>query len=201
MPTVRTDLDVVPVTADRWGDFQTLFRAGGSWPRTCWCMYWRESHHDAEKNKRAMGRIIRSDRVPGLLAYAGGAPVGWVAIAPRPDFGRIERSRAFNKAPGDGIWSLNCFVIHRMHRRTGIATALLRAAIEHARMHGAVAVEAYPAMVGPDRKVSDWDYTGTVPMFRRAGFRDVAEGSKARVVMRYQISGASPAARRRTRPR
>ena len=64
------------------------------------------------------------------------------------------------------VWSIACFYVHRSAWRTGVATALLAAAIEHAREHGAGAIEGYPVKPG-----SVDPYTGYDAMFARAGFR------------------------------
>ena len=34
-------------------------------------------------NKRALRRLVSAGTVPGIVAYAGRTPVGWVALAPR----------------------------------------------------------------------------------------------------------------------
>ena len=38
MPTA--ELEILPLTPDRWDDVAALFGEGGD-PKTCWCMYWR----------------------------------------------------------------------------------------------------------------------------------------------------------------
>jgi hypothetical protein len=75
------------VTASEWQDLQTLFREPGV-QDGCWCMYWRVKRADfhknyGESNRLAMGQVIAAGKVPGLLAYYGRKPVGWISIAPR----------------------------------------------------------------------------------------------------------------------
>jgi ribosomal protein S18 acetylase RimI-like enzyme len=182
-----TPLEIHPATSERWSDLVELFERRG--PRGghrntpaygCWCMYWRDRSlgHGTPK-KRAMGRLVRSGREPGLLAYAGDEPVGWVSIAPREEYGALLRSPQLRpREEEDGVWSLVCFVVDRYAQRRGVAAALLEAAFEHARARGAAAVEAYP-------HVSDAsNYMGHRELFAAGGFRVVREAGKRAVVRR-----------------
>jgi ribosomal protein S18 acetylase RimI-like enzyme len=186
-------LNVVPVTAERWDDFVTLFSRPG--PRGgmrnvpaygCWCMYWRDrSLEHGEPKKRAMDALVRAGREPGLLAYEKGETVGWVSLGPRDDFGPLLRSpqyRPREDGGGDAVWSLVCFAVDKNARRQGVARELLAAAVEHAFAHGASSLEAYP------HKTERVNYMGHVELFEAAGFVPVRETSK-RVVMRLGRSG------------
>ena len=124
-------------------------------------------------NRAGFEALVNADRVPGLLAYVDGEPVGWTSVAPRPEFERISGDpvAAAEGAPGAPIWSVTCFYIHRDHRGTGVATALLEAAIEHARSAGARTLEAYP--VEPEGRSDNASaFTGLRSMFERAGFHE-----------------------------
>jgi len=92
-----------------------------------------------------MRQIVDRDEPPGLLAYVDGEPAGWCSIEPREKFGRLENSRTFKRVDDrPSVWSLNCFVVGKQHRRRGLMTTLLEAAIENARRRGAKIIEAYP---------------------------------------------------------
>ena len=77
--------------------------------------------------------------------------------------------------PGDEVWAVTCFVVARAARRSGVASALLEAAVTYAREHGARVIEGYPVDTAGARITSASGYTGTLSMFERAGFRVVAD--------------------------
>ena len=82
------------------------------------------------------------------------------------------------RVEGPVPWSVNCFVVSADARGRGVASALLAAAVEHARAAGAAAVEGYPidpAAAGGGRVRDTGAYVGTRSMFERAGFRIAAQ--------------------------
>ena len=93
------------------------------------------------------------------------------------------RARTSSGCPGRGrspSWrattcgSINCFVVARTARRSGVASALLDAAVAYAAEHGAAILEGYPVDTRGTRISSASVYTGTAGMFRRAGFEVAA---------------------------
>jgi ribosomal protein S18 acetylase RimI-like enzyme len=141
-------------------------------------------------NREFMRRITEDGRVPGLLGYCGGEPVGWVSVAPRRDFGRVLRSRNLKPAPGDpagDVWSIVCFWIPRKHRRRGVSTELLDAAVAYAADRGAGTVEAYPIDTRGDRVSSAEVFTGTLEMFERAGFTEVRRRADKRPIVQRPL--------------
>jgi ribosomal protein S18 acetylase RimI-like enzyme len=146
----------------------------------CWCMYWRDrTLAHGEPKKRAMAKLVRGGREPGLLAYEDGSPVGWVSVAPREEFAALFRSPQYRPDDTDSdIWSIVCFAIDRNARRRGIAGALLDAAVAHACARGATAVEAYAHVSNPT------DYMGHLELFRMHGFVPIRETSKRTIVRR-----------------
>lgn len=185
---------IVPAGPGVWPALAQLFASGGD-PRWCWCQYWRKpgsswSNTTADDNRRDLEALAQRSPAPGLVALRDGAAVGWVGLGPRTDFGRLARSRTIPQLPGEDVWVVNCFVVARTSRRSGIASALLVAAVAYAREHGARIVEGYPVRTGGSRIASASVYMGTAAMFERAGFTLAAPTtSKAasgtpRVVMR-----------------
>jgi GNAT superfamily N-acetyltransferase len=191
-------LEIRPVTADRWEELAALFGPSGAFAH-CWCTWWRQTARDfalgeAESgagNRRLMHEIVEAGSEPGLLAYRDGRPVGWTSVAPRPQYGRIIRSRRIGPAPEEAaderVWSIVCFWIPRKERGKGVANELLKGAVEHARARGASVLEAYPVDTAGGRRPSANLFTGTLSMFQRAGFREVDRPRGAQLVVRLPL--------------
>jgi GNAT superfamily N-acetyltransferase len=180
-----------PLTPDRWDDFERLFGERGACGG-CWCMWWRLKRSLFEKqkgagNKRAMKAIVRKGDVPGIIAYAGKEPVGWCAVAPREDYGTLERSRILKPVDDQPVWSVVCFFVERAHRGSGVSVELLKAAVAHAKRHGARIVEGYPVEPKQDRMPDAFAWFGLASAFERAGFEEVARRSPTRPIMRILV--------------
>jgi len=177
-------LRIAPLDDTTWPALEALFREGGD-PRWCWCQYWRLRSKDFAARKvpelRArLQALADQDPAPGLVALNGDEPdaraVGWVSLGPRVDFERIVRSRVIPTIDDRPVWSIVCFAVSESARGSGIGSALLSGAIEYAAAHGAIALEAYPVRIGAAVDFSpDAAFTGTLPMFERAGFSVVAD--------------------------
>ena len=115
---------------------------------------------------------LAGSRPPGLLAFEGDEPVGWVAVAPRGELARVDRSRATPRVDNADVWVIPCVTVRKTARGRGIALALIHAAVGFAAEQGAPFVEAYPRS-GDERTGDDNAYFGTEPLFRRAGFEVV----------------------------
>jgi GNAT superfamily N-acetyltransferase len=194
------DLRIEPVTAERWPDLVAVFGERGEASR-CWCAFFRMPRREwasapvAERRDLLHG-VVAARREPGLLAYLAGEPVGWVSVAPREDFlPHLERTRVLRPAPGEGIWSVLCFVVKPGHRRHGVAAALLRAAVDFARSRGARAVEGHP-IDDTRRQVHAMEaYVGVASMFARAGFTEI-DRRGARPVYRLDLGERGRSAER-----
>jgi GNAT superfamily N-acetyltransferase len=191
-------VEIRPITADRWEELAAFFGPSGAFGH-CWCTWWRQTaaefSHGVEDggaaNRSLMHEIVEAGSEPGLLAYREGKPVGWVSVAPRPQYGRILRSRRIGPAPEEAaderIWSVVCFWIPRRERGQGVATALLTGAVEHARARRATVLEAYPVDTAGGQHPSANLFTGTLTMFRRAGFEEVDRPRGAQLVVRRTL--------------
>ena len=155
-------------------------------------MWWRMPSKDFDRAggpaKREALREVTRRTVPGLLAYRGGEAVGWVSVAPREEFGRIERSRTLARVDDRPVWSIVCFYIPRSERGQGVGKALLQGALDQVRSRGGGLVEAYPIDTSDGRRPSAEIYTGTLRMFEAAGFREVARRGR-RPIVRRRVRG------------
>ncbi|HEX8580759.1 MAG TPA: GNAT family N-acetyltransferase [Acidimicrobiales bacterium] len=182
------DVEVHPLTPERWADLEELFGPRGA-VAGCWCMFWRAPSAqitvaNGETNRAALRALVDEGRSTGLLAYRNGQVAGWCSVAPRADYGRLQRSKKLGPVDDVPVWSIPCFYIHRSHRRSGVAAALLGAAVEHARANGAVAVEGYPVDPQGGRAPTSSAYVGVLPMFEAAGFREIARRDDRPIVRR-----------------
>lgn len=196
---------IEPLTPDRWDDMADLFGPHGA-SSGCWCMWWRVSAKEFEAgndaNRERFRAIVEGGEFPpGLLAYdEDGRAVGWVAVAPRSEFGRIERSRDL-RFDDTSAWSVNCFYIRTGRRGQGVGSALLDAAVAFAARHGAEVVEGYAVDPGRRTFANAEAYTGTVAMFEAAGFAEAFRRKPtSRVVMRRRVSPTT-VGRKARRPR
>ena len=180
-----------PLVAERWNDFEALFGPRGACAG-CWCMWWKLSRKDftanqGEGNRKAISEMVHGGQIPGILAYHGDTPVGWIAIEPRENYRALEHSRVLKRPDPIQVWSITCFFIHKHYRNRGLMSALIEAAIKYAANQGAINIEAYP--IDPlEEKVSNLSiFTGHASTFRAAGFVEVARNSPKRPIMRYTI--------------
>ena len=183
------------LTSQRWPDLEAIFTAKGcSFARGCWCMFYRESGKpnvpEGEKladYRRAQFKA-RADRTPapGLIAYQGKVPVGWVAVAPRHEYAKLVRSNVMKPVDDKPVWSIICFVVPSQYRHQGVATALLQGAIAYAKRHRATVLEAYP--IDKAEQGSDsWLWHGAKSMYDKAGFVEVARRKPERPVVRLSL--------------
>jgi GNAT superfamily N-acetyltransferase len=182
-----------PVTAEALPDLGVLFGTSKT-TSSCYCMWFVVSNKECQAgwsggNKTAFEEMAGT--VPlGLLAYSDGAPVGWIAAGPRSRYARALRSPTLagsrDGAEDDSVWLVPCFYVRREARRAGVTRALLEAAVELARTHGARAVEGFP-LAGEQRRSTSEAYLGVEPVFAACGFSVVDRPSPGRVVMRREL--------------
>ena len=187
MSSDRSPLAILPLTPERFADVAMLFGEGGD-PKWCWCVYFRFRGRDwtnstAAENRAALEDLSERPLSPGLLAYEGDRPVGWVSLGPREDYERLAYSKVLAPVDDTPVWSIVCFAVSRRARGTGVAAQLLAGAISFARDHGATNLEAYPVDTAGGRVTAANAYHGTLGMFERAGFE---------VVERRQWNSTSP---------
>ena len=191
--TPKETLTVRPLSRDDWPQILGLFGEKGACGG-CWCMWWRLprggklwEESKGAKNKRAFKRLVTTGQACGCLAFAAdGEPVGWCCVGPRADFPRLERVKALQTDWTEHTWSVVCFYIRAGWRHKGVATALLKEAVNVARNNGAKELEAYP--VRPKREGADipgaFAWTGIPQLFEKQGFRNVTPPGRSRDIYR-----------------
>ncbi|MER5870733.1 GNAT family N-acetyltransferase [Streptomyces sp. NPDC002044] len=171
-------LEVRPATADLWDDVRKVLQPKKS-AHTCWCMAWRLSTGDYgrmtadERGEHLRTLAEKADPPPGVLGFVGGEVAGWCNVAPRRQLDRLTASKTITPVDDLPVWSVTCFVVRKEFRGKGVASGLLEGAVEHARSHGAPAVEGYPVDPEGGRVNPTLAYVGTMDMFERAGFRRI----------------------------
>ena len=112
-------------------------------------------------------------------------------MEPRPAYPGLLRN---NRVPWEGrsedkhdpaVWAVTCFVTRVGHRKRGVARALARDAVAHARSRGARVLEGYP-ITTKDVLLEEL-HVGTVGMFCEAGLVEVSRPTARRAVMRVVL--------------
>jgi GNAT superfamily N-acetyltransferase len=189
--TVRT----VPVSDVPWDDVRLVFQTRGD-PAGCWCQFFKLNGAEWRAGSSADRQARLSEQVqdgsPGLIAYLDGEAVGWCAVEPRPRYPSLLRSRVVTggstEDPADEtVWAITCFVVRTNFRRRGVASALVRAAVDHARSRGASVIEGYPVDPTEREATASVLYHGTISLFEGAGFEIGSRPSHGRAVMRLHV--------------
>ncbi|ASW54299.1 GNAT family N-acetyltransferase [Plantactinospora sp. KBS50] len=193
-------LTIRPANEASWEDLQKVLSATA--PANCQCQRYKMRPKECLVSFPAEERADRlrvqtdpgcadAEATTGLVAYLDDEPVGWCAVEPRTAYdslvrgGRVAWTGRSEDRTDDSVWAVTCFVTRAGFRRRGIGGALTRAAVEHARAHGARAVEGYPLTTR--NAVADELHVGTESMFAAAGFAEVSRPSPRRVVMRVDL--------------
>jgi len=185
------DLRIVAATPDRWEALATLFGPRGAC-EGCWCTYlrltgrvWDEGR--GEVNRERLRALVASGSEPGVLAFDGPAAVGWCAVAPRDEYPRLLRSKPLQPIDDRPAWAVTCFFTDPRARSRGVARALLRGAIDHARRRGAQILEGYPRDPAEGRLSAAAAWHGTLELFLGEGFTEVARRSRERPIVRLEL--------------
>ncbi|NTX08897.1 GNAT family N-acetyltransferase [Myxococcus sp. CA051A] len=197
------DIEIQELTPKLWPALETLFGKNGACAG-CWCMFWRleEGERFADVKgapaKQRMKALVDEGKAQGLLAFVDGHPVGWLTLGPRRSFPRLDRAPSLRCDDADDVWSVPCFFIHKDFRGQGVATVLLKAALDVMRQRGARTVEGYPVKPpkGSARTSNASAYTGTVPFFEKQGFELVAERPQGKQRVRKALASPARAPRR-----
>lgn len=191
---------VVPANEASWEDLAAVFGTRGA-SSVCFCQRYKLAPREAfsrfpatERARRLRDQTHAGDatatETSGLLAYLGDEPAGWCAVEPRPAYSGLLR---VYRTPWEGrnedrsderVWSVTCVLVRGGFRGRGIAYALARAAVDHARARGARALEAYPMRTEAGEITWDEIHVGAQSIFAAAGMEEVSRPGNRRAVMR-----------------
>ncbi len=183
------EIDIRPAT---WAGFTAVMGENGGCGG-CWCMLWRQSKAEMDAgmgagNRAAMKAIFAGGEGPGLVAYHNTHAVGWIHVAPRSEFPRLDNSRVLKPIDDLPVWSVACFLVDKAYRRSGLSARLLNAGCDYARERGAAVIEGYPIDTPKKSYPGLYAWTGFLGTFREAGFREVARRSPTRPIMRRDLA-------------
>lgn len=197
----RAQVVVVPANEAAWEDLQAIFGVRGQGAR-CQCQRYKLRPGEAFARFPVEERAHRlrvqtgcgdpgATTTSGIVAYLDGEPVGWCAVEPRPAYGGLLRHA---RVPWEGreedqqddtVWAVTCLFTRAGRRKRGVSRALARAAVDHARAHGARALEAYPMTT--TNAIAEELHVGTVGTFAAAGLTEIGRPTARRAVMRIEL--------------
>lgn len=201
---MAADLRIRPANEVPFDDLQRVFGDRGAAHR-CQCQRFKLARGESfgrmppeERVHRLRQQTACGDpdalQTSGLVAHLDDTPVGWCAVEPRPAYGGLVRNSSRAAWVGrdedrldPGVWAVTCVFVRQGFRRAGVSTALVVAAVDHARDHGARALEGYP-MTSTDALLEEL-HPGLLSSFIAAGFREVLRPSVRRAVVRIDIGG------------
>lgn len=121
-------------------------------------------------------RQIADGVLRGYLAYVDGKSIGWCNANDRSNYPADPFYEAPFHAPSEKReMAVTCFEVAPEYRQKGVATALLDRVIADAMAQGCLAVVSFP--IERDERY-EWDWSGPVRLYEKAGFVKVAEGEK-----------------------
>lgn len=184
-------ISVQELTSRNWKQYEELMGEKGGCGN-CWCMYFRIPTKEFQENKphgnkKLMKQLVNKNKPVGLIAYLKKQPVGWIALAPREDYMKIENSRVFKRIDDKPVWSISCFFIKREYRHKGLSQQLIKGAVDFARRKKLKTLEAYPAIPYAEKVPHPFLWVGVLSSFLKNGFTIVKQNSKSRAMVRLEL--------------
>ena len=186
------NIKLKPLVKENWKDFENLMGEKGGCGG-CWCMTFRITSHEFEENKfegnkKLMKELVRTNRPTGLIGYLGEEPIGWIALAPREDYLKIEKSRSLKRIDDKPVWSMTCFYVKKEFRRKGISGRLIQLVKAYAKKQKIPALEAYPVVPYAEKVSPPFLWTGVLSSFLNNGFEIVRQNGKSKAMVRYELN-------------
>lgn len=180
------------LTPATWKQFELLMGEKGGCGN-CWCMYFRLPYKTFQENKpsgnkKEMKKLVNKGEPQGLIASIDKEPVGWIAMAPREDYMKLEKSRAFKRIDDKPVWSITCFFIRKEFRHKGLSQELIKGAVDFARKKKIKILEAYPAIPYDEKVPSPFLWVGVLSSFIKNEFTVVQRNGKSRAMVRKELA-------------
>jgi len=179
------------LTSSNWKEFEMLMGEKGGCGN-CWCMYFRLPYKIFQENKpngnkKMMKNLVNKGTPQGLIASMNSEPVGWIAMAPREDYIKIENSRVFKRIDEQPVWSITCFFVRKEYRHKGLSQQLIKGAVDFAKKKKIKILEAYPAIPYAEKVPHPFLWVGVLSSFVKNGFTIVRQQSKSRAMVRIEL--------------
>lgn len=180
-----------PLTTSTWKQFETLMGEKGGCGN-CWCMYFRLPYKEFQENKpdgnkKMMRHLVNKGKPQGLIASTDQEPIGWIAMAPREDYMKLEKARVFKRFDDKPVWSITCFFIKKQFRHMGLSRQLIKGAVDFAKTKKIKTLEAYPAIPYDEKVPHAFLWVGVLSSFINNGFKIVKQQSKSRAMVRIEL--------------
>ncbi|MFH1879818.1 MAG: GNAT family N-acetyltransferase [Bacillota bacterium] len=182
--------DIRPLTPRRADDFflffeHVAFAEHPEWGCDCFCFFFHATSRETweactrETNKAAAREMIMNGQMRGLLAYDGERPVGWCHYDVIKSLPGVRLFYGDLASKDDSKAVIACFTIAQGYRNQGIASALLRHALDDLAAQGIRQVEAYPVIHNDSQ---EHNYHGPLRMYLKMGFSLVRQTDKLALV-------------------
>ena len=132
-----------------------------------------------------MQQLVKMKEPVGLVALQNQEAVGWISLAPREQFVKLETSRVHRRIDDKKVWSITCFFIRKEFRNKGLSLKLIEAAKDFATKNKIKILEAYPVKPYTNKMPDVFAWTGFYNTFLKAGFNVVSEASVSKPMMRW----------------
>lgn len=184
-------LEVLPVTANRVGDFFQIHSVehGCGW---CFCVAWWTptwqgwGERTAEDNHKLRMELFEQGHYDGYLAYVDGEPIGWSQVGRRSRLKKLlDQFGLQETSEGPEVWSITCFLVIPKWRRQKVATTMLASILEDLKARGVEIVEAYPKR---EEAMDDLDlWNGAESMYVHAGFKVIDDDDERPILRNYLV--------------
>ncbi|MGW4929837.1 GNAT family N-acetyltransferase [Agromyces sp. NPDC004153] len=196
------EFTIRPLGPETWDAYAALIeRHNGVWGG-CWCTYFHtmpeEKTYSADDNRALKQRLVAEGRAHAALVFDGEEAIAWCQYGPPAELPNIYHRKEYDAGvvePPD--YRLTCFFVDKRHRRSGVAAAALRGALELIAEAGGGVVEAYPHDTQGKKTSASFLYSVTRSMFEQEGFRFDRPKGKSNTVM---VKTVAPARSRRSAP-